>query len=233
MLPNNSSWGALLGIYTDQGVYPLTTVTIGDSTLGTQESGGRAVVTYPISGILDLHTTAFDHAAYDTHIGITNGDPHGARAAHEAAFPHGTYDAHVASSANPHGVTAAQAGADPAGSAATVQSNLDTHAGLTNNPHSVTAAQLGAVTPSDNVTWTGEHVFTNKFGVQNIPIQILNASSQLMAEIRYDQANTALRIEVSAASPITQVLISKVGGAADIRADGEITHQDSSIPGDS
>lgn len=34
---------------------------------------------------------------------------------------------------------------DPAGSAATVQTNLDAHTGNTGNPHSVTAAQVGAV----------------------------------------------------------------------------------------
>ena len=41
---------------------------------------------------------------------------------------HAQIDTHIADTANPHGVTAAQAGADPAGSAATVQGNLDTHA---------------------------------------------------------------------------------------------------------
>ena len=35
---------------------------------------------------------------------------------------------HVTDTSNPHHVTAAQAGADPAGSAAAVQANLDTHA---------------------------------------------------------------------------------------------------------
>ena len=39
--------------------------------------------------------------------------------------------------------TAAQVGADTAGSAATVQENLSTHAGNTSNPHSVTKAQVG------------------------------------------------------------------------------------------
>ena len=40
--------------------------------------------------------------------------------------------------------TAAEVGADPAGSAAGVQSNLDTHTGNKVNPHGVTAAQVGA-----------------------------------------------------------------------------------------
>ena len=52
--------------------------------------------------------------------------------------------AHTGRTDNPHAVTAAQAGADPAGSAATVQGNLDTHAADTGNPHGVTAAQAGA-----------------------------------------------------------------------------------------
>lgn len=53
-------------------------------------------------------------------------------------------DTHVADFGNPHNVTAAQAGADPAGSAATVQGNLNTHIADTGNPHMVTAAQAGA-----------------------------------------------------------------------------------------
>lgn len=52
--------------------------------------------------------------------------------------------AHVGDTSNPHAVTAAQAGADPAGSAATVQGNLDTHIADQTNPHAVTAAQAGA-----------------------------------------------------------------------------------------
>ena len=52
---------------------------------------------------------------------------------------------HVASRSNPHGVTAAQVGADPAGSAAAAQGGLNAHAGRRDNPHGVTAAQLGAV----------------------------------------------------------------------------------------
>ncbi len=60
------------------------------------------------------------------------------------------YD-HTQDTTNPHNVDAAQAGADPAGSAAAVQSNLDTtnanlgtHVARVDNPHSVTAAQAGA-----------------------------------------------------------------------------------------
>ena len=50
--------------------------------------------------------------------------------------------------------TAAEVGADTAGSAAGVQSNLDGHTGNTANPHSVTAAQTGAV-PLNGTTMTG------------------------------------------------------------------------------
>ena len=53
------------------------------------------------------------------------------------------YQLHLAAT-NPHNVTAAQSGADPAGSAATVQGNLDTHEADTLNPHAVTAVQSGA-----------------------------------------------------------------------------------------
>ena len=51
---------------------------------------------------------------------------------------------HITDTANPHAVTATQVGADPAGSADTVQANLDTHTADTANPHAVTAAQVGA-----------------------------------------------------------------------------------------
>lgn len=40
-------------------------------------------------------------------------------------------------------LTAEDVGADPAGSAATVQTNLDTHASNTSNPHAVTKTQVG------------------------------------------------------------------------------------------
>lgn len=51
---------------------------------------------------------------------------------------------HMQNQDNPHGVTAAQVGADAAGSAAAVQTNLTNHINNKNNPHGVTAAQVGA-----------------------------------------------------------------------------------------
>lgn len=55
---------------------------------------------------------------------------------------------HISDKNNPHGVTAEQAGADPKGAAAAVQSNLDTHTGNKNNPHNVTCDQIGAIKSS-------------------------------------------------------------------------------------
>lgn len=50
---------------------------------------------------------------------------------------------HIASTSNPHGVTAGQAGAEPA------NSNIQAHiANTTGNPHAVTCGQLGAVPTS-------------------------------------------------------------------------------------
>ena len=51
----------------------------------------------------------------------------------EAAFNSALKDVptHITNKNNPHGVTAAQAGADPAGAAETVQSNLNGHTGNT------------------------------------------------------------------------------------------------------
>ena len=51
---------------------------------------------------------------------------------------------HLADTANPHSVTAAQAGADPTGSAAAVAADLATHEADPTNPHSVTYTQAGA-----------------------------------------------------------------------------------------
>ena len=53
-------------------------------------------------------------------------------------------DAHIANLSNPHATTAAQVGADPAGSASAVQTNLTAHENDTGNPHATTAAQVGA-----------------------------------------------------------------------------------------
>lgn len=69
-------------------------------------------------------------------------------------------DAHLASVANPHGVTAAQAGADPAGSAAAVQTNLTTHEGDFANPHGVTAAQSGATPAAHASDFANPHAVT-------------------------------------------------------------------------
>lgn len=57
----------------------------------------------------------------------------------QAAISAGSYK-----ESNPHSVTAAQVGADPAGSAAAVQSSLSAHTGNRSNPHGVTAQQVGA-----------------------------------------------------------------------------------------
>ncbi len=64
---------------------------------------------------------------------------------HETTYDHDAYDTHLSNTSNPHAVTAAQVGADVAGSAAAVQSNLNTHTSDTSNPHSVTTAQIGAI----------------------------------------------------------------------------------------
>lgn len=60
-----------------------------------------------------------------------------------------TFAGHVNDQNNPHVVTAAQAGADPVGSAATVQSALDTHVADVANPHQVDFMQAGAA-PHEN-----------------------------------------------------------------------------------
>ncbi len=71
--------------------------------------------------------------------------------------------AHRADLANPHAVTALQAGADPAGSAAAVQANLVIHEADVANPHAVSLAQVGGA-PAAHVGAGGvaEHpVFSN------------------------------------------------------------------------
>lgn len=58
---------------------------------------------------------------------------------------------HAARTDNPHAVTAAQAGADPAGSAAAVQNLLAGHTADLDNPHQVQASQIPCL-PWDNVS---------------------------------------------------------------------------------
>ena len=58
--------------------------------------------------------------------------------------------AHVIDTANPHGVTAAQAGAADA-------AILSAHTGNVSNPHSVSAAQVGAATSTDFTTHTSNN----------------------------------------------------------------------------
>lgn len=53
-------------------------------------------------------------------------------------------EGHAGNKNNPHGVTAAQIGAEVAGSASVVQGNLTSHINNRSNPHGVTAAQVGA-----------------------------------------------------------------------------------------
>ena len=55
------------------------------------------------------------------------------------------YDHSQITSGNPHGTTAADVGADPAGTAAGVQANLTAHINNKSNPHGVTAGQTGAL----------------------------------------------------------------------------------------
>ena len=66
----------------------------------------------------------------------------------EAAFNSALKDvpAHIANKGNPHGVTAAQAGADPAGAAETVQSNLNGHTG------NITVH----ITEAERTSWNGK-----------------------------------------------------------------------------
>ena len=61
------------------------------------------------------------------------------------------FDSHTSNKSNPHGVTASQVGADPAGSASGVQTNLNSHTANKSNPHGVTCSQISAVPTSRTV----------------------------------------------------------------------------------
>ena len=82
-----------------------------------------------------------------------------------------TLAAHISARNNPHGVTAAQVGADPAGSA---DAAVAQHAGLRNNPHVVTEAQTAGATAADahvfgrlaeDNVWTGNNSVRGTFRV--------------------------------------------------------------------
>ena len=53
-------------------------------------------------------------------------------------------------------ISAGDVGADPSGSAASVQGNLNTHTSAKSNPHSVTAAQVDAYSKSETDTKLGD-----------------------------------------------------------------------------
>jgi len=191
----------------------------------------------------------------DTHTGTVTGNPHGVTAADAGADVAGSaatvqtnLDTHTGTvTGNPHEVTAAEVGADVAGSAATVQTNLNTHTGDAAIHRSFTVDESAAITvglsspsasnvfatiadlPSVDVsadyTWTGTHTFDN-------PIMISDGGTNV-ASIGIDAANTALRIELPSGSGVTQVLINKIGGDADIVTDGELTVKSTTLPGDS
>lgn len=110
----------------------------------------------------DVHLTAAEKAAFETQSGATKkantakteavrsasvlasqAEANAKAYTDEKTAP---LTAHAASKSNPHNTTAAQVGADPAGSAALVQQNLDQHAEDKLNPHKVTCAQIGAAT---------------------------------------------------------------------------------------
>ena len=99
--------------------------------------------THPITQVTNLQTSLdakADQTALDAH--TTDTTPHVStqdRLDWDGATTHAAL-----TTGNPHAVTAAEAGADPTGSAATVQGNLDTHTADQTNPHLVTAAQAGA-----------------------------------------------------------------------------------------
>jgi hypothetical protein len=101
----------------------------------------------PHSGTLEVKATNADGSIS---IGVKDGlyDPAGS-----AAAVAGDLTDHENDTNNPHGVTAVQVGADPAGTAAGLVSQLEAqisnHESDTNNPHQVTAGQLGALPAGD------------------------------------------------------------------------------------
>lgn len=130
---------------------------------------------------------------------------------------HAQIDNHIASQANPHAVTAAQVGADPAGTAASevgshvsdadphpqyttvpeAQALVNAHAGLTNNPHSVNAAQVG-LGNVDNTSDADKPVSTAQdaadTAVQNFSIQRSNHIGTQTASTISDFENAVRQI---------------------------------------
>lgn len=97
---------------------------------------------------------------------------------------HAQIDSHISSTSNPHGTTASQVGADPAGTASSAiashlaasdphpqyetsseaQAKVDAHANRTDNPHATTKAQVGLsavpnvdTTNPANITWSSSY----------------------------------------------------------------------------
>lgn len=110
-------------------------VTAADGTL-TNETVVGATPGGQLGGTWDAPTVDASHS----------GSSHAGTQAAAEATAAAALAGHTSDTDNPHEVTAAQAGADPTGSADAVQANLDTHEADTSNPHEVTAAQAGAPT---------------------------------------------------------------------------------------
>jgi hypothetical protein len=163
------------------------------------------------------NAAAFATAAQGTRadMALTNAsafDPAGSAAAvSNAAFGQGWINAesdtnalaqlqaHTERTDNPHGLTAASIGADPAGAAAGVLGDftelLNGHSNRTDNPHGVTAAQVGALTNAAAFDAAGAAAAVSNAAWAQGWISVeadTNALAQLSAETNRAQVAEAL-----------------------------------------
>lgn len=132
---------------TDQ-VIEIAAPDIGTVTGPTGSTANTAAVFADATGdVIKEPDAAVDLAGQDL-TGVANISPSGLVDGRDVAADGAVTDANAAHVAdvltNPHDVTVAQVGADPAGSAAVVQVDLDAHKADTANPHATTAAAVGA-----------------------------------------------------------------------------------------
>ena len=110
-----------------------------DNNAGYNEYVVGTAAAVPWSGVTDKPSLATTAQLSDHTDNTTN--PHTVTAAQVGAEPaDAAIQTHLGATDNPHTVTAAQVGAEPADAA------IQTHLGATDNPHTVTAAQVGAAT---------------------------------------------------------------------------------------
>lgn len=130
--------------------YSLFIDELGNVGLGTSIPGSRLDVDgdIAVNGLVDGRDLAADGTELDAHVASSD-NPHQVTAAQVGAASASALDDHLSDYANPHDVGAAQVGAVATSDFAAHVADFTEHTNDRNNPHRVTAYQIGAADASD------------------------------------------------------------------------------------